>query len=467
MTVPLILGDERKELAVPGTAPALASAGGGQVAMHWQPGWTVAFGSAVDVIPGARPEHAAALYREALGELARRPEEAISLSIRVPFCPAHCLFCDRNIHAAQPDEVIEDYVAGLIDEIRAVADLVGTGRDVLQLHLGGGTANELSSSQVARLMDGLHRSWRLPADAEMSVECDPRRAGWGQLRLLRGLGFRQVTYGVLDLDPRVQRAIGRLQSAALIDDVCSLSRECGMEYVNLKMMIGLPHQTSDSWALSLDRLVAMAPDRVTLAHYRHRPWQAPAQQLIDADAVPDGATCKALMMQTAERLCEAGYRWIGADQFVLDTDELAVAFDQGRLRRSLIAYTATPATPVLGLGAGAVGEIDGAAFCNTMAVPAWREAVRRSSLAVAHAQRASERGSRRRAAVEHLLCWLELPLSMVRDGLEDIYGQLAGHEPTGHVRVLPDRIVVTEAGRHALLTLCACLDAPAATRRMS
>jgi oxygen-independent coproporphyrinogen-3 oxidase len=447
-------------------SPWAADACGQGAALPCHSGRVAVYGPLIDAAFQTPSASAAAQYLQALRALSTRPDEAISLSLRLPFCPAHCLFCDREIRAAQPAEVIDDYVSGLIAEIQALGEQVGRGRDVLQLHLGGGAANELGESQLLRLMQALASTWRLPSDAEMSVECDPRRVGWMQLRQLRGLGFRQVTYGVHDLDPTVQRAIGRLHSVALIDDVCDLTRACDIEYINLKMMVGLPHQNERRWRATIERVIAMAPDRVTLARYRHRPWHAPAQQTIDADALPGAEQCQQLSTLAADLLCEAGYRWIGVDEFVLDTDELALAHEQGRLRRSMIGYTATPPTPQLGLGVGAIGEIDGSVFCNEAAMPLWREAVRGGGLPVVHAHRATAREAQRRRAVEHLLCWQELPFALARGEFEDAYHRLAQYEGQGVVRVQSDRIVITEAGRHRLLALCGEFDGlPAAGDR--
>jgi len=397
-------------------------------------------------------------YRLALQALAQRPDEAISLDFALPFCAAHCLCCDRDILAAQPEEVIDDYVDGLIEETRSVAARIGGQRDVLQLHLGGGSASELEELQLVRLMQVVRDAWRLPADAEMSIDCDPRRVGWMQMQLLRSLGFTRVTFGVLDLDPRVQQAIGRRHSVALIDDACEVARSCGMEYLSLELMIGLPHQCVASWRDTLRRLIAMAPDRIKLGCYRHRPQQSPGQYAIDVDALPDDDECRALLALTAETLREAGYGWIGANQFVLDTDELAVAHSQGRLRHSRISYTATPPSALLAQGVAAVGEIDGHVFANTASMAAWRQAVRAGRSAVARALPSTPWRALARAAQQHLLCHLELPRSMLRDGLQPCFARLAQHEQSGLVRVFEDRIVVTETGRLALAELCAELD---------
>lgn len=418
--------------------------------MVWHPMWQRELRA-----PGSDdPRPAASQYAEALRRFASRDGDAIALSLKLPFCAAHCLCCDRPIRAAQPADVIDEYVSLLIDEMRTTAAYVGSGREVLQLHLGGGTVNELTESQLVRLVMAVQGPWKLPRDAEKSAECDPRRASMGLLELLRGLGFDHLVYGVLDLDAEVQRAIGRHHSPALIDDACTSARASGFETIDLGLLIGLPMQTPERWAVTLERLVALAPDRVTLGRYRHRPWQATSQLAIDPDTLPDAATVRQLAVQASRVLRDAGYRWIGADKYVLESDELSRAADDGRLRRSLVSYTATPPTPVLGLGMSALSEVDGSLFWNEEQLPLWRQAVNAARLPTARARLAGADDERRRRAAEHLLCTQELPQAMVAGGLEDAWQRLAGHEAAGAVRVQPERIVVTEAGRHDLLQLC-------------
>ena len=425
----------------------------------WQP--TPQANPLIGGVGATAPQAALDLYDAALRALGERADEPIAVSARVPFCAAHCFCCDRDIRAAQPDDVIDDYVAGLVEEIREVAERLGGRREVLQFHLGGGTASELTGSQLARLVQAMQSFWRLPSDIDMSCECDPRRVSQTMFEVLRGLGFRRVSLGVLDLDPTVQQAIGRRQSAALIDDVCSLARSAGIEYINLDVMIGLPRQTMASWCATIERLIRMGPERIRLARYEHRPWHAPAQVAIDPDSLPSPALMAELARAAAELLRAAGYRWVGADLFVLEHDELSRAIDDGRLRRSLISYTAAPATPLVGLGVGAVGEIDGAMFWNDGSQAAWRNALRHRRLPVAQARPASDERAARRRAVERLLCTLELPTDAAAE-LGEGWQRLLAHEADGRVRVLGDRLVVTEAGRHALHALCSELDAPGA-----
>lgn len=325
-------------------------------------------------------------FEHALAALAARPAAPIALAATVPFCAAHCLYCEREIHVAQPAEVIDGYVGALLAEARLLAGRIGSRHEVLQLHLGGGSANELGELPLLRLVAGVQEAWRMPADAEMSVECDPRRVSRGHLDLLRGLGFRQLSLGVVDLDPAVQQAIGRRHSSELVDDVCQSAREAGFERINLELMVGLPMQTPARWHGTLERVIAMAPDRVALARYHHRPQTVPVQRALDAAALPDEAVSRELWALAAQRLGQAGYEAIGADQFVLADDELALALQRGELRRNRISYTATPNAALLGLGVGAISELGGSLFWNDAVLPSWQQSVAQGRPAVVRMQ---------------------------------------------------------------------------------
>jgi oxygen-independent coproporphyrinogen-3 oxidase len=346
----------------------------------------------VPAVPGV-PLPALAHYESALRAAALQTGESLALAVRVPFCAAHCLFCNRTIHAAQPAAVIDRYIEALAREAALVADRIGRDRDVVQLHLGGGSASDLSDVQLLRLVDGLRTTWRVPADAEMSVEVDPRRVSRRQLDLLCGLGFRHVIFGVADLDPAVQCAIGRCQSPALIDDVCALARHAGFERIQLELLVGLPRQTPGTWQATLTRVIAMAPDRVALSPYLHRPDDAPGQAAIDADELPDPRQCEAMRAASSRSLQSAGYRPIGSSRYVLDDDELARALAEGRLRRNLIGYTTTPPVPLIGLGAGALGQVGEALYGNGVSLMAWHAALEAGQLPVASVRPAAAQGA--------------------------------------------------------------------------
>lgn len=397
----------------------------------------------------------AALQQSLLADLATDAEAMIGLSIALPFCAVHCLCCERDVRAGQPPEVLQAHVQHLVHEIALLAGQIGTGHELMQLHLGGGSANLLPDDALAQLVHALRRHWRMPGDAELSIECDPRRTSWSQMALLHALGFGEVRFGVLDLAPAVQHAIGRLHSRALIDDACSVARESGIDRVHLDLMIGLPHQTPTSWQATLRQVIAMAPARISLRRYRHRPWRVPGQCTIDAHDLPDAAAVRDLLALSAEALGAVGYRWLGAELFVLEDDPLSLAADDGSLGAGLQGHTAWPALPLLGLGQGAVSDLAGCLLWNQARPEAWRAQVAGGRLPLDQAWHADRRARRRREAATHLLCHQQLPACLLDGDLAPIYAALAEAAPPDSLRQLPDRLVLTAPGRLDLPQLCA------------
>ncbi len=204
-------------------------------------------------------------YEDALEEIAQHPDETLSLYIHIPFCPGRCLYCACNTTVTHDTGWIDRYLDALDQEMALVNQHLQGQHDVLQLHLSGGTPNYLNDSQLTRLTEIVERRFRIIPDTDLSIECDPRRASAGQLDLLHALGYRRVTFGVQDLDPRVQRAIGRMQSIDLIRDVYAMARETGLETIGFDLNYGLPEQNEASFQDTLDANGELAPERLACA----------------------------------------------------------------------------------------------------------------------------------------------------------------------------------------------------------
>jgi oxygen-independent coproporphyrinogen-3 oxidase len=404
-------------------------------------------------------EYGAEDYARALAEVAQRPAETLSLYVHIPFCAGRCLYCGCNTTVTHDSARMDAYLDMLDREMSMLAERINGDRDVLQVHLAGGTPNYLSEAQLTRLSEMLERRFHLVADTERSIECDPRRASAGQLELLHALGFRSIGFGVQDLDPDVQRAIGRIQSEELIRDVYWMAREIGFDSIGFDLIYGLPQQSAATFGRTLDAVVELAPDRIACFGYARQTLDGPHQHAIDVHELPSGADRERLFRQAVAGFTQAGYAWIGLDTFALETDDLALAQAEGRLHRNCIAYTSTPSTHLAGLGAGAVGELQGTCVQNHPDLGAWQREVAAGRMPIDRGHRLSDVDRRRRDAIAHLICNLELPLSMAAGCLDDDYQRLAAHAGDGLVEISPTGLRVTEAGRFFLRELCTEHDA--------
>jgi len=398
-------------------------------------------------------------YEAALRAVGQRPDETLALYVHIPFCPGRCLYCGCNTTITHDSGHIDRYLDTLEREMAMVAEHVDGGRDVLQLHLGGGTPNYLNDAQLTRLTEMLECRFRILPETEQSIECDPRRTSAGQLELLHALGYRRITLGVQDLEPDVQRAIGRIQSIELVRDVYWLAREFGFETIGFDLIYGLPKQTEESFQKTLEAVVEMAPDRVTCFGYSRITDSGPHQHAIDVHQLPSARDRQVLFHEAVQTFTSSGYTWIGLDAFALDTDELTLAQEDRRLQRNCIGYTAAQAAHMLGFGTSAVGEVDGSCVQNEPDLQAWISRVQAGELPIAHGHRLSELDRRRRDAIGHMICNLELPEDLAAGCLDDEYARLAKFADDGLVEVGQDRLRITPTGRYFLRTLCSEHDA--------
>lgn len=257
----------------------------------------------------------------------------LSLYIHLPFCHKLCFYCGCNKVITRHQHKADTYLDYLAKEMAMYQTMLGT-RSLNQVHMGGGTPTFLTEAQLSRLMELLHQHFSISADAEMSIEIDPRSCSETKLRHLRALGFNRVSYGVQDFDEKVQIAINRVQDADLIRRHVEVSRELGFASVNLDLIYGLPYQQVSTFTSSIDQVIALNPDRVSLFSYAHLPSRFPGQRKIKDEWLPNAPLKLELLQLGIRKFTDAGYQFIGMDHFAKPDDALAQAQQQGRLQRN-------------------------------------------------------------------------------------------------------------------------------------
>jgi oxygen-independent coproporphyrinogen III oxidase len=399
-------------------------------------------------------------YREALAAVAARPDDTISVYVHLPFCAERCAYCGCNATVTRHDHVVDHYLDRVERELAMVAPLLGERRRVVQLHWGGGTPNFGTEAHARRLMAMLNDAFAIDFSGEISLEMDPRIGTREQVVLYRELGFNRVSLGVQDIDPRVQTAIGRIQPFALTEALYTACREEGFGSVNLDLVYGLPYQTEQVFGRTLDAIIGLRPDRIACFSYAHLPAARANQKLVDASGLPAPFEKFGLFQQSVERLTEADYDWIGLDHFALSSDEMSQAVREHRLHRNFMGYTLRPAPHMVALGVSSIGDLGGCYVQNDAGLGRYQKSVDAGKLPIIRGMRLSEDDQHRRTAITHLMCNLELPLSMVSDeGMADSYARVAGHAAEGLVKVESERLVVTDLGRYFIRNLCMELDA--------
>ena len=313
-------------------------------------------------------------YRRHLADAAA-VDAPLSLYLHLPFCQERCSFCGCSVIITKKHEVAQHYLDYLHREIDMLAAALGRRRRLVQYHWGGGTPTYLRPPEIAALHERVTRHFEIEPGAEVAVEVDPRVTTVEQLALMRALGFNRLSMGVQDFTPIVQEAINRIQpedaTRALFDE----ARRLGYGSINIDLIYGLPFQTRESFAGTLDAVIGMRPDRVAVYSYAHVPWIRGNQKRIDPADLPPAGRKIELFVEAKSRFDAAGYRQIGMDHFALPDDELSRASVEGRLHRNFMGYTTRPAPDMVAAGVSGIGDVRGAFTQNTKKLSTYYQAI--------------------------------------------------------------------------------------------
>mgnify|MGYP003334386289 CR=1 FL=1 len=371
-----------------------------------------------------------------------------ALYVHIPFCPSRCLSCDHLAIVEHDDKVMDRYLAHLHDELALMAGQSRQPLHINRIHIGGGSPNYLDDVQLARLMASIHGAFEVTADADISMEINPRRTSRSQLDLIEGLGVQHLHLEVRDVDANVQNELGRTQSFSLLEDVFSMARDMKFATVNMDLVFGLPGQTSKSIKNSVAMIAELAPDMLVCQQYTRRPQQFPHQAALDNDAMPSLAEKLAIFNAVAVGLESEGYEWIGLNAFVRSGHPLSEAQTNGTLRYSALGYSETEVSQVLGAGLGAVSEVDGLVAQNFVDIDAWQIAIGKGRLGTQALIEISDFEVARRSVMRRLMCNSEVPISSVNQ--PDVLTLVESLENQGYTEQRDAFIYLTELGRMAL-----------------
>ena len=392
--------------------------------------------------------------------------QPLSLYVHLPFCNTVCYYCACNKVVTRDHGKAAKYIDYLEAELRLLAPLLGARHSLCQLHWGGGTPTFLGREQMRRLMGLLDARFGRAAGFECSIEVDPRSAPPGTMALLGELGFNRVSVGVQDFDPAVQRAVHRVQSEEITRAVIEEARASGFRSVNLDLIYGLPKQTLDSFNRTLDRVLALAPERIALYSYAHLPRLfAPQRRIAEAD-LPSPEQKLQILTLAIGRLTREGYLYIGMDHFARPDDDLAIAQAQGRLQRNFQGYSTHPAADMIGLGVSAIGRIGPTYYQNRKALGEYYAELDAGRLPVARGIELTQDDLVRRAVIQALTCHFALSIESIELAhLIDFKKYFAAElqdlrrlADDGLVELGPDWIVVTSRGRLMVRAVCMVFD---------
>jgi oxygen-independent coproporphyrinogen-3 oxidase len=392
----------------------------------------------------------------------------LSLYFHIPFCDTVCFYCACNKIATKDRTRAQPYLDRVHREIAMQGELFDAGRPVEQLHWGGGTPTFISADQMRELMAVTGRHFQLLDNdrGEYSIEIDPREVSDATIGLLREIGFNRMSLGLQDLDPGVQKAVNRIQSAEETFGALAAARREGFRSISMDLIYGLPLQTAESFMATLDRVIEAGPDRLSVFNYAHLPERFKPQRRINEADLPSPDQKLEILQQVGEHLAAAGYVYIGMDHFARPDDELAIAQREGQLYRNFQGYSTHAHCDLVALGVTSIGMVGNTYAQNMRTLDEYYERIDAGRLAVFRGVELSRDDELRRAVITQLICNFTLDTAAVERTWAIDFGQYFATEidrlrdmaQHGLVRLSERNVEVLPPGRLLIRNICMVFD---------
>ena len=382
-----------------------------------------------------------------------RPQP-LSLYLHIPFCDSLCYYCACNKVITKHHSRSAEYLRYLALELALHTDLIGKGRTVSQLHLGGGSPTFMNDDELRALIALLQQHFHLAPGAELSIEVDPRTVDVARIDALAGMGFNRLSFGVQDFDPAVQKAVHRVQPAEQVFALVHAARARGFESINVDLIYGLPLQSPASFDRTLAQITELRPDRIAMYGYAHLPQRFKPQRRIHDAELPTASAKVAMLARSLEALMAVGYVYVGMDHFALPNDPLAVAKRQGRLHRNFQGYSTQPDCDLIALGVSSIGRVGATYSQNAKTLDDYYDLLSHGRFPVVRGLALSRDDLLRRAVIMAIMCqgavhFESIALAYLVDFGRYFATELEALKPLaekGMVAVDADSIEVTDTG---------------------
>ena len=259
---------------------------------------------------GVDPDRAELCSRAA--ETARRVRDSLTaddvcLYIGIPYCPTRCAYCSFvSVDAPRLLKTIPDYLRALELEMEATARAVSeSGRRIVAVYVGGGTPTTLSAAELDKLLGDVRRRFDLHACREFTVEAGrPDTVTPDKLAVLRACGVDRVSVNPQTMSDAVLAAIGRRHTVQQVYDAVAMVRQEGGFALNMDLIAGLPGDTPETFAATVDAVLALGPENVTVHTLALKKG---SRFLTEGARLPDGEAVGRMLFHARGRLTSAGY----------------------------------------------------------------------------------------------------------------------------------------------------------------
>lgn len=388
--------------------------------------------------------------------------EGISVYIHLPYCESLCTYCGCNTRITVNHNVEEPYILALLKEWQLYLQIFGATPRIREIHLGGGTPTFFSPARLAQLIEGITSSSSVCPGASFSFEAHPNNTTRNHLQTLYNAGFRRLSLGIQDFDPRVQQIINRIQTFQDVERVTNQARAIGYTSINYDIIYGLPLQDIQTMAGTMAKIKYLRPDRIAFYSYAHVPWIKPGQRSFSEIHLPSDEKKRELYEEGRRLLAAAGYIEIGMDHFALETDSLYQAMNQKTLHRNFMGYTDIHSKLLIGLGVSSISDTWDAYAQNVKSVEGYLIQINQNKLGIFKGHLFTKEDITLRRHVLNIMCLGKTSWKKGNEQCQEIYNALERLEEMkkdGLVAIHPYSLRVTTKGKAFIRNICMAFDA--------
>jgi len=392
----------------------------------------------------------------------------LSLYFHIPFCSKVCFFCGCSKVVTKFRDRAAPYLERLHQEIALQSQLFDNDRIVNQLHWGGGTPTFISHEEMQQLMAVTRQHFNLLDDdsGEYSIEIDPREIEGETLSILRNLGFNRISLGVQDFNEQVQKAVNRIQPEEQTLRAINGARDLGYKSISVDLIYGLPFQSVETFNQTLDKIIQLSPDRLSVFNYAHLPEMFKPQRRINEEDLPSPQEKLEILRQAIDKLITAGYVYIGMDHFAKPDDELAIAQREGNLYRNFQGYSTHAECDLIALGITAIGKVGNTFSQNVKTLEQYYEAIDAGRLPLFRGMTLSEDDLLRQKVISELICHFKLDMTGIEQEFNvkftDYFAtelkEIEVMQQDGLLSVDNNTITVHDAGHLLIRNICMVFD---------
>lgn len=201
--------------------------------------------------------------------------ERMALYVHIPFCEKRCGYCEYTVMDPQTNRENEaPYFDLLLKEFELYRQAIdSTGKTLIGFDIGGGTPSAVQPKYIEAVVKAAYQNFRLPQAVDISIETTPRIAALQaeKITAYRQMGIRRISMGVQTVNPALLMAVGREQGSMIANEAAAAHiRQAGFEKFNVDVMYGFAGQSAASLQATLEHVIRLQPEFVTLYRMRYK-----------------------------------------------------------------------------------------------------------------------------------------------------------------------------------------------------